>query len=71
MKKTIGLILIVLAIVLAYMGYSQVAESTAAVEILGVELKASDQSGQTQGYILLILGIVSLLAGIFLIGKKD
>ena len=71
MKKTLGLVLIVLAIILAYMGYNQVAESTASAEILGVQLTASDQGGQTQGYILLILGVVSLFAGIFLIRKKD
>ncbi|GLR15719.1 hypothetical protein [Portibacter lacus] len=71
MKKIIGIVLIVLAVVLGYMGYNQVAESTASAEILGVELTASDEGGQMQGYILLGLGVISLLSGIYLMGKKD
>jgi len=70
MNKAVGIILIVVAIVLGYMGYNQVAESTASAEILGVEISASDEGGQTSGYIMIGLGVACLIGGIVMMGRK-
>lgn len=71
MKKIIGILLVVLAIILVYLGYNQISDSTASAEVLGVTISAADEGGQVQGYILLVIGVVSLIAGIFLLGRKD
>ncbi len=71
MKKIIGTILIIAALVLGYLGVNQVQESAKSVEVLGIELSAEDKGGKETGYIELALGIVALVGGIFLVSKKD
>ncbi|WP_235296130.1 hypothetical protein [Portibacter marinus] len=71
MNKAVGGILIVLAIVLGYMGYNKVSESTASAEILGLEVSASDESGKTSGYIMLGLGVACLVGGVVMLGRKS
>lgn len=71
MRATIGIILIVVALILGYLGITQVQESTSAVKILGIELRAEDKGSKETGFIELGLGIVSLAAGIFLVSKKN
>ena len=70
MKTVIGIILIIAALVLGYLGVNQVQESSNSVEILGVELSAEDKGGKETGYIQLGLGVVALAGGIFLLGKR-
>ena len=70
MKAIIGIILIVAAIVLGYFGINQIQQSTNAVEILGVEIKAEDKGGKEIGYLQLGLGVVALVGGIYLLGKR-
>ncbi len=71
MKSAIGIILIVVALVLGYLGVTQIQESTNAVKILGIELRAEDKSSKEAGFIQLGLGVVALAGGIFLVGKKN
>ncbi len=70
MKAIIGVILIVAALFLGYLGINQVQKSANSVEVLGIELSAEDKGGKETGYIELGLGVVSLVAGIYLLGKK-
>ena len=70
MKTVIGIILIIAALVLGYLGVNQVQESANSVEILGIELSAEDKGGKETGYIQLGLGVVALAGGIFLLGKR-
>ena len=42
MKKIIGIILIVAALVLGYLGITGLNESSTSVELLGMEIKAQD-----------------------------
>ena len=71
MKKIIGIILIIAALVLGYLGVNQVQESANSVEVLGIELSAEDKGGKETGYIELALGVVALVGGIYLVSKKD
>lgn len=71
MKAIIGIILIVAALILGYLGINQIQESANSVEVLGIELTAEDKGGKETGYIELALGVVSLVAGIYLVGKRE
>jgi len=70
MKAIIGSILIVAALFLGYLGVNQIQKSANSVEVLGVELSAEDQGGKETGYIEIGLGVVALVAGIYLVGKR-
>lgn len=71
MKSIIGIILIIAALVLGYLGVNQIQESAKSVEVLGIELSAEDKGGKETGYIELGLGVVALAGGIFLLSKRD
>ncbi len=71
MKKIIGVILIVAALFLGYLGVNQVQESANSVEVLGIELSAEDKGGKETGYIQIALGVVALVGGIYLVSKRD
>ncbi|HZJ79313.1 MAG TPA: hypothetical protein VFC69_01900 [Dysgonamonadaceae bacterium] len=71
MKTVIGIILIVAALVLGYLGVNKIQESANTVEIMGIELSAEDKGGKETGYIQLGLGVVALAGGIYLLGKKE
>ena len=70
MKSAIGIILIVVALVLGYLGVTQIQESTSALKVLGIELKAEDKTRKEAGFIQLGLGVVALVGGIYLVGKR-
>jgi hypothetical protein len=69
-NKIIGIALIVLGLALGYMGITKIADNTAAVKIVGVEINVSDESAKQEGY--LYMGVAALLfaGGIYSIGKK-
>ena len=71
MKSIIGIILIVVALILGYLGVTQIQESANSVEVLGIELSAEDKGGKETGYIQLTLGVVALAGGIYLVSKKN
>lgn len=69
-KTFVGIILIVVAIFLAYLGVTGLKESTTAVNFLGIELRAED-SGEKQIAIIQLVGsIISFTGGIYLLGSK-
>ena len=70
MKTIVGIILIVVAIILAYLGITGLQESSTAVNILGIELKAEDSGGKQIAIIELVGSIISFLGGIYLLGSK-
>ena len=71
MKTVIGILLIVAALFLGYLGVNQVQKSANSVEVLGIELSAEDKGGKETGYLELGLGVVALAGGIYLLGKKQ
>ncbi|HLW10594.1 MAG TPA: hypothetical protein VKX35_09355 [Fermentimonas sp.] len=70
MKAVIGVILIVVAIILAYLGITGLQESTAAVNLLGMELKAEDSSAKQIAVIELIGAVIAFVGGIYLLSTK-
>jgi len=63
MKQTIGILLIVAALVLGYLGYDKMQNSKAGIKIGDLEISATDKPSNEQAYILLGLGAVCLLVG--------
>ena len=71
MKNIIGSLLIALALFLGYIGINKVSNSEESVEVIGIELSASDEDKKTTGFVYLGLAVVSLLGGISALGKKS
>lgn len=65
MKNAIVIILLVAGIFLAYQGINTIQSSTADVEVLGIDINASDESGQTAGVLYLLLGVAALVGSYF------
>ncbi len=71
MKKIIGIILIIGALVLGYLGIGEFKSSSSSVEILGLEFSAEDKSAKETAYVKLGLGVIALIGGVYLVGKKS
>jgi drug/metabolite transporter (DMT)-like permease len=70
MKKLFPILLMVAGLALALMGINTFQESTASVSFLGLDINASDESGQTTAILYLVLGGVSLVAGYLMYRKS-
>lgn len=69
MKKAFPIILMVAGLLLAIFGINSFQESTASVSFLGIDVNASDESGQTAGIMYLVIGAISLIAGYMMYRK--
>ena len=69
-KKVLGAILIAVSLGLGYLGYQKVEDSDASVEVLGLEIEASDNSAKEQGFLIICLAVVLFGGGIYSITKK-
>ncbi|NHN26877.1 hypothetical protein FIA58_014425 [Flavobacterium jejuense] len=67
--KIIGIVLIALSIYLGYLGINKVSNNTSEINFLGIEIDASNESGQNQGFIFLGLAGVLLLGGVYTVKK--
>ena len=70
-SKIIGIILIVISLGIGYVGINKVSASTNEVDILGIEIDASNESGQTQGYIYLAVAVLVFGGGIYALKAKS
>ena len=67
--KIIGIVLIALSVYLGYLGVNKVSNNTAEVKFLGLEIDASNESGQNQGFIFLGLAAALIVGGIYTLKK--
>lgn len=70
MKQTIGIILIIVAMIMGYLGYTKMQDSKAGIKIGDLEISATDKTSNESAYILLGLGAISLLGGIVLVSRS-
>ena len=70
-SKIIAIILIVVALVIAYIGVNTVAANTESFNVFGVKFDVSDESGKTKGYIYIGLAVLLFVGGIFTLNKKS
>lgn len=70
MKSVIGIILIAGAVILGYLGITNLQKSSKSVKILGIELTAEDNKDKEIAYIEIGAAVVALVGGIYLLGQK-
>ena len=70
MKRTLGILLIVLGIALGIYGFTKMEDSGGDIQIGDLEISAQDQSKQNQAYIMMGIGGVGLIAGLVLVSSK-
>jgi len=69
MKQTIGIILIIAAIAMGYLGYDKMQNSKAGIKIGDLEISATNKTSNESAYLLLGLGAVCLLGGVVLLSR--
>ncbi|MFN3968238.1 hypothetical protein [Flavobacterium sp.] len=68
-SKIIGAILIIVSLGIGYLGYTKIADSSASVNLLGLKIDASDESGKQEGYLFVGLAVVLFAGGIYTLNK--
>jgi len=69
-SKIIAAILILSSFGIGYLGYNKIAESTNQVNLLGLKIEASNESGKQEGYLFLGVAVILFLGGIYTLNKS-
>jgi TRAP-type C4-dicarboxylate transport system permease small subunit len=69
-EKIIGLVLIVVSLYLGYLGVNKVSNNSAKIEVLGIEVDASNESGKKQGFLYIGLAVILFGGGFYSLNKK-
>ncbi|MBK9018173.1 MAG: hypothetical protein IPM82_31285 [Saprospiraceae bacterium] len=70
MKNPLSIILIIVGIALGIYGITLFGDSGKSVDVAGIELGVKDKGAQTQSYLFIGLGVLSLIGGIAMSKKK-
>ncbi|MEP6645481.1 MAG: hypothetical protein ABJC12_00210 [Saprospiraceae bacterium] len=70
MNKPVGVILIIFALVLGYVGVNKLDNSGGSVNILGIKINAQDKGEKETAYIILVGAALALVGGISLLNSK-
>lgn len=70
MKRTIGIILIIVGLGLGVFGITKLNDSKSGIEIGDLELTAQDGDKKNEAYTLLALGAIGLIGGLVITNKK-
>lgn len=70
MKNPLAIILTLGGIALGIYGITMLGDSSASVDILGVELGVEDNDMKMEAFLFIGLGVASLIGGLFLMKKK-
>ena len=70
MNRTTGIILIVAALLLGFLGVNKLDKSGGTVDILGIRISAEDEGAKQTGYIFLGLAAICLIGGITMMNRK-
>ncbi|MEZ4877129.1 MAG: DUF5963 family protein [Flavobacterium sp.] len=68
-NKIIGIILAVVALYIGYIGITKVSKSTKEVNVLGLEIDASNESGKEKGYLYLGAAVILFAGGMYSLKK--
>jgi len=69
-SKITGIILIVISIGVGYVGINKIADNTKEINLLGLKIDASNESGKEQGYLYLGLAVIVLAGGVYTVNKS-
>ena len=70
MKKIIGIILIIVALLLGYTGITGLQESSGSVKFLGIKISATDKNAKETAYVELAGAVIALAGGMYLVGSR-
>lgn len=70
-RSIIGVVLIVLGLYLGYIGVNKLSNNTNEIKFLGLEIDASNEEGQTQGVIFMVVGALMIGGGAMVMKKGD
>lgn len=59
------------SLAIGYVGINKVADSTKEINFLGLKIDASNESGQTQGFLYLGAAVVLLAGGLYALKKSN
>lgn len=68
-SKIIAAVLIMASLGIGYLGYNKVSESTNKINVLGIKIEASNESGKQEGYLFLGVAALLFLGGIYTLNK--
>ncbi|UPT71258.1 MAG: hypothetical protein M0D53_02295 [Flavobacterium sp. JAD_PAG50586_2] len=68
--KIIGIILIIASLLVGYVGFNKIADNTAQINLLGLKIDASNESGKQQGYLYVGFAILLFGGGIYTMNKS-
>ena len=68
--KILGAVLIIGVLYIGYLGINKVSNNSKEVEVLGLEIDASNESGKEQGFLYIGLAVVLFGGGIYSLNKK-
>lgn len=69
-KKIIGGILIIISLAIGYLGVNKISANTQEVNLLGLKIDASNESGKQEGYFYLGIAAILFVGGIYTINKS-
>lgn len=69
-NKIISAILIIVSLVMGYLAYNKISESTKSVNLLGLKVEASNDSGKKEGYLFLGLAVILFGGGLYTLNKS-
>lgn len=69
-SKILGVILIIIALAFGYIGIGTVSDNTKSVEVVGIELEASNESGKQQGYMYIGLAVLLFACGVYIMNRS-
>jgi hypothetical protein len=50
-SKILGAVLIIISLLVGYAGFNKIGDSTKQINVLGLKMDASNESGKQQGYL--------------------
>ena len=69
-SKIIGAILIIASLLVGYVGFNKIADNTKEINLLGLKIDASNESGKQQGYLYAGFAILLFAGGIYTVNKS-
>jgi len=69
-SKIIGILLIIVSLAVGYVGFNKIADNTAEINLLGLKIDASNESGKQQGYLYLGFALILIAGGIYTVNKS-
>ena len=69
-SKAIGAVLIVISLLVGYLGFNKISDNTKEMDVLGLQIEASNASGKQQGYLYAGVAVLLFAGGIYSINRS-